>query len=97
MSKVRRAVEQGMQRQTTVSRNRRCARKQKKPGPYGPGLKFASVGAPANHLPEGKKLRACGNQSGRITAPHVTQEKLSMQTDAAAHNAAADMPAMHYR
>jgi hypothetical protein len=41
----------------------------KKPGPRGPGLKFASVGAPANHLPEGKKLRASGNQSGRITAP----------------------------
>jgi hypothetical protein len=45
-----------------------CAQ-QKKPGPCGPGLKFASVGAPANHLPEGKKLRARGSQSGRITAP----------------------------
>src|ERR1700736_5519187 len=27
---------------------------EKKPGPRGPGLKFASVGALANHLPEGK-------------------------------------------
>src|ERR1700722_8211092 len=55
---------------------RLMSREQKKPGPPGPGLKFASVGAPANHLPEGKKLPAYGCQSGRITAPHVTQQGL---------------------
>ena len=80
-------------------RSRRAPRMRtaKKTGPLRARPKFASVGAPANHLPEGKKLRACSNQSGRITVPHVTQQKGTMQIDAAAHNAAADMPAMHYR
>jgi hypothetical protein len=43
----------------------------KKPGPHGPGLKFASVGAPANRLPEGKKLPTSDNPSGRIKVNRV--------------------------
>jgi len=41
---------------------------EKKPGPRGPGLKFASVGALANHLPEGKNCAPAIAKSGRITA-----------------------------
>src|ERR1700722_5958293 len=41
---------------------------EKKPGPRGPGLKFASVGALANHLPEGKNCTTAVAKSGRIAA-----------------------------
>src|SRR3984885_6992965 len=69
----------------------------KKPGPRGPGLKFASVGAPANHLPEGKNCaHAVANLGG--SRPRMSRSNACiMQTDPATHNAAVDMPAMRYR
>src|ERR1700733_6493891 len=68
----------------------------KKPGPRGPGLKFASVGAPANHLPEGKNCaHAVANLGG--SRPRMSRSKTCMmQTHPATHNAAVDMPAMRY-
>jgi hypothetical protein len=50
----------------------------KKPGPCGPGLKFASVGAPANHLPEGKKLPTSDCQSGRITVNRRSDSRTAL-------------------
>jgi hypothetical protein len=72
------------------------ATRQKKPGPRGPGLKFASVGAPANHLPEGKNCaRAIANLGG--SRPRNSRSKAcTMQIHPAAHNATVDMPAMRY-
>src|SRR5579872_66866 len=48
------------------------ARREKKPGPRGPGFKFASVGAPANHLPEGKNCGPAAAKSGRIAAHRLS-------------------------
>src|SRR4029077_11365362 len=60
----------------------------KKPGPRGPGLKFASVGAPANHLPEGKNCaHGVANLGG--SRPRMSRSKICiMQTHPATHNAA---------
>jgi len=69
----------------------------KKTGPARARPKFASVGAPANHLPEGKKLQLSDCQIWEDRGQPCPAAGRTMQRASVSRNAAPGMPAMRCR